>query len=98
MVQSVCTIEVLHLETTGCVGTVVALVAIQISPLRSSDGQLAKRGHSDEGSPSQVTLWGGGCLSSFFKAAVVGPYLQSECRRALNNVPSNTELSLMLSE
>lgn len=66
MVQSVCAIEVLHLETTGCVGAVVAFVAIQISPLRSSDGQLAKRGHSDEGSPSQVTLWGAGGLSFIF--------------------------------
>lgn len=65
MVQSVRTIKVLHLETTGCVGTVVALVAIQISPLCSSDGQLAKRGHSDEGSPSQVTLSGGVCVLSF---------------------------------
>lgn len=43
-------------------------------------------------------LPGGGCLSSVFKVLDVGPYLQSGCRRSLNNVPSGTELSLMLSE
>lgn len=39
-----CTIVVLHL------GTVVALVTVWISPVRSSDGHLAKHGHSGEGS------------------------------------------------
>jgi len=43
------------------------------------------------------SLWGS-CLSSFFKVLDVGPYLQPGYRRALNNVPIGTELSLMLSE
>lgn len=39
-----------------------------------------------------------GCLSSLFEVLNVRPYLQSGCRRAVNNVPSGTELSLVLSK
>lgn len=41
-------------------GTLVALVTIQIPPLGIGDGQTAT--HGDEGTPGQVTWGGKDCL------------------------------------
>lgn len=78
-------------------GTVVALVTIQISPLGIGDGQTATHGHCDDGTPCQVTWGGKDCLLCPFKALDVGLCQPKGYSVALNSVPTGTELSLMLS-